>query len=279
MIKEFAVDPAALARWDDCRFITSLFSAGNGRVIANFPKKWKRMAFEEAKKVAKDVELSRIIERLDRLDKTMLLSRGRPGGENERWLDNAMDEHARFPFSSIISSVTNGDVISVDDIDENQEPFLVSIGFPVERNAQSMADAISVLFQSGRHFKFIDPYFTPTPRYIDPFRQFIEQISNRDIDSSDVVVEVVVKTEGDDAADKRFIHNFTVAVNGFFPDSMELRISFSPENLMHDRWVLSDWAGVSFGHGLGEGDEPATVNVTLLDEPTRKRHWEEFSET
>jgi len=42
------------------------------------------------------------------------------------------------------------------------------------------------------------------------------------------------------------------------------------------RWLLSDWAGVSFGHGFSEGDKPPFVNVTLLDEAARKRYWDEF---
>lgn len=46
---------------------------------------------------------------------------------------------------------------------------------------------------------------------------------------------------------------------------------------MHDRWVLAEWVGVQFGHGLSEGDAPPFVNISLLDEEMRKSYWEEYS--
>ena len=277
MIKEFAVDPEALANWEDCRFITSLFGAGNGRVISNYPKRWKRMAFDAATKVASTMDRKRIEVRLARLDKTVLLQGGRPAGESDQWLDNALAEHKRLPFSSIISMETKDDIIAISDIDETIEPFAVTRGITIERNAEAMVDAINIIFQAGTHYKFIDPFFTPTRNHIRPLKCFIERISSRKVSSKGVIIEIVSKAEENAEDDERFEHNIRASVEDFLPEDMELKISLFPEARMHDRWVLSDWCGVSFGHGFGEGGNRPTVNLLLLDEATRRQHWNEFS--
>jgi len=278
VIKEFAVDPETLARWDDCRYILALFSAGSGRVIANFPKKWKRDAFVAARNAATPMERKRIEERLRRLDNTVLLSRKRPAGNNDNWLENALQEHERLPFTSIISKESEDNVIAVDDIDEASVPFLVPRGISVDRTAEAMADAVSMMFEAGNHFKFIDPYFSSTQTYMQPMQAFIERISRRAAGVENIVIELICKDEGNTEANRRFRHNVSFEINKFLPDQMELRVSLFPDHLIHDRWILAEWVGIKFGHGFGTGGDNPSVNLDLLDESTRKRHWDEFTQ-
>lgn len=277
MIKEFALDPAALAKWDDCRYLTALFGAENGRVIAKYPKKWKRLAYEAAQKVAEPTELSKIEERLRRLDDSVLFYMGRPGGENEDWQVNALEENKRQPFGAIVcSESSNEDVISVDDVDELKEPFIANRQVSVNRDASSMASALDLIFKSGKHYKFIDKYLSPTPRYIKPLKKFITGIASRGVVTA-VVIELVIGTDGNAASEDTMARNFNVVMNGFLPEGIEMKIYFLPKEKMHDRWILAEWCGVQFGQGLDEGDNPPDVNITLLDESRRQELWDEFS--
>src|SRR5437016_7948565 len=104
MIKEFALEPDALATWENFRYFIEKFGVPHGRLIAEFPGKWRRMVINAAQRVAKPVEFQRIVERLKQVGDHVLLSRGRPGGDGTRpWLQRALVEHAREPFAGIIA--------------------------------------------------------------------------------------------------------------------------------------------------------------------------------
>lgn len=278
MIKEFALDPAALAKWADCRYLTALFGAENGRVIAKYPKKWKKLAYEAAKKVAEPTELSKIEERLRRLDETVLFYMGRPNGENEDWQVNALEENKRQPFTAVVCSDSKDEsVMLVGDLDEVKDPFITYRQQSINRDAQSMASAINLMFQSGSHYKFIDPYLTSTARYIKPLQEFITCITSRSTGVDNVVIEIITGTSGDDNAENNLTRNFNALINKFLSAEMALKITFIPIEKMHDRWILAEWVGVQFGHGFAEGNDPPDVNITLLDESRRQELWDEFS--
>lgn len=277
MIKEFAVDPAVFARWDDCRYLCSLFSAGNGRVIANYPKKWKKMVYEAAKPICSDVELTRITEKLARMDDSVLLKRSRPGGNSEIWLENALQEHERLPFESIVSTRASNNVLSVADLDEAEAPIATPRGISVERSADAMANAVSMMFEAGNHFKFIDPYFSSTETYMQPMREFINRIAARESGANNITIEIICKDGGNTGRNTTFCTNVEQAMRAFLQNGMTLKITLIEEHLIHDRWILADWVGVKFGHGFGIGGQHPRVNIDLLDEATRQRHWDEYS--
>ena len=46
MLKEFALEPEALASWESFRYLIEKFGVSKGRVISRFPKQWKRLVYE-----------------------------------------------------------------------------------------------------------------------------------------------------------------------------------------------------------------------------------------
>ena len=46
---------------------------------------------------------------------------------------------------------------------------------------------------------------------------------------------------------------------------------------LHNRYVLSDLGGVSFGYGLDEGDEGETDDITLMDLEQYEARWSQYS--
>ena len=73
MIAEYALDPALLSNWADFRFYVSQFGGSQGRLISEFPAKWKRMVRDHAEKSAQDREFLKITEALARLDREMMV--------------------------------------------------------------------------------------------------------------------------------------------------------------------------------------------------------------
>jgi hypothetical protein len=102
MFFEYALDPALLTNWKDCRYFVEKFGWPHGRLISRYPKKWKRLVYE-ALSGCGEVEIKRIVERLKQIDDRLVK---RPNSEydgNKSWLENAVDEHGRLAFRAIIS--------------------------------------------------------------------------------------------------------------------------------------------------------------------------------
>ena len=96
MFKEIAVDPAAVAAsYLQFNHIIDRFGIPEGRLIAAFPSKWKRLVYEAANSQLKGhLDLKRIEERLRNLPQSSLLSKERPGqGCDEDWVGAAIEEH------------------------------------------------------------------------------------------------------------------------------------------------------------------------------------------
>ncbi|MDP4837755.1 MAG: hypothetical protein NWS01_11520, partial [Burkholderiales bacterium] len=113
MFKEIAIDPAAVVG-SAVQFnnIIDRFGIPEGRLIAAFPSKWKRLVYEAANYQLKSHrDLKRIEERLRKLPQSSLLSKERPGqGCAEDWVSAAIEENRRLPFDAVITAAEVGEL-------------------------------------------------------------------------------------------------------------------------------------------------------------------------
>ena len=75
MLKEFALEPEAIATWASFKDFIDKFGVSKGRVIAAFPRKWARAVKAAARVHARDIEYARIVEKLNRVEKLVLLEK------------------------------------------------------------------------------------------------------------------------------------------------------------------------------------------------------------
>ena len=277
LLNEYALEPEVLGSKTNFQILAPQIGASQGRLIARFPRDWKKRVYAAAHSGAKTTELAWIEEKLRRLDDSALFSRGRTGGDPELpWIARALAEHRREPFAAIVGSVARPDVLTLDDLD-NAASWQVSRQCEVPRRARDMADAISLIFLSGSQFKIIDPHLDPSKRrFRNTLVEFLRRIGSRPQGVQDGSVECHVMTTGNQDEERRFVDNFKAAMEGKIPVGLSLSLHLHPAALMHDRFVLSPWAGADFGQGLDEGDRPQRVKITLLEESIRASKWGEF---
>lgn len=67
MLYEYALEPALLNNWKDFRYFAEKFGVSRGRMIARYPKRWKRLVYEPPANGG-EIERKRIEEGLSRLD-------------------------------------------------------------------------------------------------------------------------------------------------------------------------------------------------------------------
>jgi len=161
MIHEFAVDPVAINNWQNFRYVIDDFGVENGKLISQFPHKWKKIVYDACKAACSVIELHSIVERLTDVD-NLLVSLNREYMTTKSWFENAEDQHSKKPFRAIISISNprnNPAVLIVDEIDKKNPLWKVPRGRKVIRSAEQLANCASLLLMISKEIIFVDPHF------------------------------------------------------------------------------------------------------------------------
>ena len=279
MFKVIAVDPGAIVRSDrDLVYVLEKFGMHQGRVISEFPRRWKAMAFDAAQQRHRGkVELARITERLRQVQEGVLYSAGRPGGEAAMpWVQRAAAEHAREPFDAILveDEPTDPPFVQLDQFDEAHACLAPNRQWDVRREALRIAEICVLHLKTAKHLKLVDPYMDLSQRrFRRPFESMLAEAgANRpliDIYRSDGLGEAETIRRADRLASKAASEGFCI------------RLFIRPEAGMHNRFLLSDRGGLMFATGLDDDDDGSGTShdvVTLLDPPLWRSKWSEYSD-
>jgi hypothetical protein len=276
MFKEIAVDPAAVAAsYLQFNHIIDRFGIPEGRLIAAFPSKWKRLVYEAANAQLKGhLDLKRIEERLHKLPSTVLLSRERPGqGCAENWIGAAIEEHRRLPFDAVVAAAAVGEpgFLQPADVSVEHPCFATNRQWHVRREAVSMADCCGPLWLSSNHIKLVDPHFDAgSRRFKRPFLEFMRRVK------PGTIVDVF---RGDRVDAGQYVAGVQRALEEIAPGGVVLRLFVRPQDPMHNRFVMSSVGGVSFQIGLDDdatGERPEDI-VTVLQDDVWRREWATYS--
>lgn len=279
MFKEFAVEPEAVVRSDrDLVYVLEKFGMHQGRVISEFPRKWKRLAYEAAQRRHKgQVELTRITERLQRIPEGVLVSSGRPAGEpTMSWIARANAAHATMPFDAIVAEAPPPEppFVQIDLLDETHPCLSPNRQWPVRREATQLAAACRMHLRTARHLKLIDPHFDLfARRFRRPFEaMLLEAAVNRP------TIDIY---RNDDLPPEEAVRRMDRCLTAAAQQGFTARLFLRAANVMHNRFVLSDRGGLSFLTGLdddGDGVGTPEDDVTLLDPPLWCLRWQQYDD-
>ena len=233
-----------------------------------------------------DFARKRLEELLARLSEPMVRrSNVQWDGDSTNWRENAEREHDRRPFHAILARTNpNGHahVLTESDLDDGSTiRWAVSRGLPVPRKAADMAEAVASLLRCSSIAIFVDPHFGPEKlRYRRPFEAFLERVIRQRPGGKPKHIEV--HTAADRTGTEEFFREkCETMLPRCVPEEMRvlvrrLRQKQGGEQL-HNRYILSELGGVSFGYGLDEGDEGETDDITLMDRDQYELRWSQYS--
>ncbi|WP_273430560.1 hypothetical protein [Chitinibacter tainanensis] len=278
MIKEFAVEPAAIVdSYRDFCYVTEKFGISEGRVISQYPSKWKKMVYEAAQaRHAGTVEYARFVERLKNMPTDLLMPFSRPGGNgNTPWVTQALAEHARLPFDYLLTQEVEDLplVVKVSDIDGEHACFTPSRQLRIRREANEMADACNLLLRSATRIKLIDPYFDFLhERFRAPFFEFIERLR------PNTVVEIF---RNDSVATDELRRRGSRYLPERLPRSIRVCMHVWTQDVMHNRYLMSNHGGAIFGVGLDAAEDEAAREdeVTIMQKDIWLATWDKYSNT
>lgn len=276
MIKEYAVEPEAFFK-NFLRLYTQ-FEPCRGRLIAALPKNWFKAVLSSCPSgYHKTNNLITVLDHLERRKTMSAINRTFDGQIS--WLQNAFARHAENPFDAILAfggTEKHSALLSVEDLFEMSPLWECPTSRVVERNAEAMAACIYPLIRHSRQVIFIDPYFWRlTDRNLAPLRLLLERaVQERLADGLDVSYHT---------ADTATLGHFEThsRLAGTIPVGMEVKIVLWPEDVLHNRYVLTDIGGLDFGTGLDENDDPdggkSDDDVKLLDHGNYEHRWLQYT--
>ncbi len=267
MLHEFALEPSLLNGWQIVRYFMGKFGVDQGRLISRYPKRWERMVLDALS--CPPVERARIEEALRR-GKNRLLSRHHEWQESLSWLANAEAEHALRPFHGIIAADNPNNrpfILRESDLDETQPPPLWAVARSrvVKRTAAEMVEVLQVLLRMAKTVLFVDPNFGPRSRN---FRVVLEGCLVAMLDQhKKCQAHRIEYHTGDDLEGGDFTTLCHGHLTDIIPNGVRLRLVRWRSRELHNRYVLTDVGGISFGQGLDQASDTAQQEdvATLLD--------------
>lgn len=254
MINEYAVDPAIISSWERLQRILAQFGFDKNRLIARVPGKWQKAVIDSLPTHLSETERSKIVARLRDFEDLVCVPRVHDWSKTRTWLDNVKSSHAAEAFTLILTSV--GDQISPPivpyaELDEGNPPIGWVVSGMVERRKEEMAKALRLVLQSARQFvRFIDPHFHPMKsRFFAPMTEYLRCI--RTVRAATAFPEIQIHTS-DEHESEPFEKCCREQLKEIIPTGAQLTVVRWPRRRIHNRYILTEKAGVFLGTGTDE---------------------------
>jgi len=280
VLKEYAVDPACLGDWERFRYLIENFGVPRGRLLSEYPRTWFGKAYETISGFTFRQKQQAVI-LLKRLKATGVCKSGRLYDDDLDWIDNAIKQQDdEKPFHAVVSTraIPEKRVLSAEELSDLNPLWSVQRTRIVPRRADDMAQVVSKFLFTAKHIIFVDPHFGPeNSRYRRAFRAFL-QVATQGRNTKMPVVEIHTSAKSTEEFFREECHSeFTK----FIPAGLTVRFvrwaARDGGQPLHNRYILTDLGGVSFHHGLDEGKEGETDDVSLLDHDSYVQRWEEYA--
>lgn len=305
MIFEFALEPELVARWHNRKeylFFEEKFGIKTGRMISKYPKKWRDLvwqAFTSSRYGRDQNAQSRLNALLDYLCQNSVKRRD-SFFEKPTWLERTEAENAQRPFHGIVASINprnNSRVIRVSKLIESGHEYWIVKDDPViARNVQEVVAAVAPLLRVCQQAIFIDPYFKPTEqRFTEPFAGYMKQLWTCCYGLNEPVVELHTGIERffdkyeerSTTVEERVADNLALEMKQrlprFIPAGKKVKIFIWKQKphgqKLHNRYLLTEVAGILFGTGLDVEEDPESIDqddLRLLSPTQLEARWKHY---
>ncbi len=268
MFKEYALDPGLLRDWNTIRYFTKKFGWPHGRLLCEYPKRWKRMVYDAVSDTP--VNKSRIQERLRRISDRLISRYGAAYTDNfcsypDAWLRNAIERDQELPFQAIVTGVSGLEherILLGDDLSDDHSLMVVAGGI-VARRAEEFAVTARLLLQTGETLALVDPHFNiKENRYLHPLAALVETAVKSIYRKQQPLIQLHVGIGSGHSSDEIVIQRRVAELETncrhflprILPPGQELQVFVWLPNdggeRFHNRYILTECAGIGIATGL-----------------------------
>jgi hypothetical protein len=311
MIFEFALEPELVARWhnrNEYLFFDEKFGLRTRRVVAIYPRNWKRLVWEAFGKspAAGDQNAQmRMTELIQHLSQNSV-RRASTFTEIPSWLTRAEAEHSERPFRAIIATLNPRDrsfvITSQELVETGHDLWNIPDRHPTTRNAAEIANAVLPLMKLSQHAVIIEPYFDPAKQRFRRTLAAILAACSRNVcglktirvelhTSIDRFFEDWERGEFRDPDEEARVYQHYVSecrsrLPSLVPKGVEFKVIVWKQKTdgekLHNRYLLTNIYGVLFGTGSDESDNPDSEesdDIVLLEEGQYLMRYKQYTGT
>ena len=288
MLHEYAVDPDLVVSWVDRgtgRYFIDKFGLGSPRVLSRYPRsQWKKLVWRAWYKADGDCQDNK--KRMEVLIKKLwdeMVDRRSPEWDSRRaWWENAVVEHKRLPFHAILARVNptrDSAILVADELDESTRRWNPPRSIRVPRRADDIGQAVGGLLRTATDIVFVDPYFDPySPGHVNVLAACLRICLQQRATASP---RVRILGSQKKLNHEQFERQCRQALPRRLPSGQDVTICRLTERprgeKLHNRYVLTELGGVSFGASLTEAGNGATDDLSLLDRQVYRDRWQQYA--
>ncbi len=271
LIKRYAIEPSALRRWEDFRYVMEKMSFSEGKVLVTLPKKWIRDFLDSLGEIG-DIERQRFVTKLQRYKEDRMIASGSPYFQESRWVDNALRAINDNKIEAIlISDLTTSSDSSLGlptpaDIDEDF--FSGAREIRCLNSAEDLLAPAKIFLESSFEAIFIDPYFKVTsPNSVLALNEFAKFSCEVTRCSTFVIYtryEFMPKGGFVDLS-KYFEKYLSHSIGPGFRITVHFVSEETSRQSFHARYFLTQRGGLRYDKGFQVGNPPELVDISLLD--------------
>ncbi len=275
MLREFAVEPALLKEFSAFKFLRETFGVSEARMIAEFPKKWKRMVYEATSNFT-DRQKQQLVSWLQDEKEKFLIPSGRAYDARDNWLNNAENADLSQPFHAILATANptkHEKVLIHDDISSRHPLFKAQRSCYMPKTVDGFAATSSLLLKISHESIFIDPYAKADKRWEESLSKMLNNV-----EPASSILYFAIDDEKMEEKSLRLerIQEFWPR---YIPKGMQLEFILLDKDAgrdTHNRYILTERGGIQFPWGLDTRSDGAKDLIYMMDEDTHKTMFKEY---
>lgn len=277
MLREFAVEPALLGQWNEFRYLHEKFGVPKARVIAEFPKKWRKMVYEAASDFTEIQK--KTLEVWMENKESFLVHGGRNYTLPGDWLQSAEIAHGERPFHAILANGNprnHSKVLLPQDIPiENHPLFKCPRECFMPRNIEGFIEISGFLLSCSKQIIFIDPYFKANSDWGNSLKAMLACTPT---DALMLRYCAGISPRGEEKGYR--VADLKEKLPRFIPHGKSVQIVLLDKDVgmdTHNRYIVTERGGIKFPWGLDVARDEARDIVNLMEEETSNSMFEEYA--
>ena len=285
--REYAADPAVFCRtWAECKHVLDGIGWNRGRLVAEYPKKWRRLFYDCLQKCEETpAKKLRIVERFKQFIGTTEQERLRSGLvptsrvyiPKNTWLESALEANREQPFSAIVAvnnPSNHPDVLQLDDLHDGHALWKVEHSRPIDRSITTLKNSINILARLSRNLIVIDPYLDPAEvQSIIAIEAYLDSMSVDLADPPSLTLHygrdtnVLFHSQSHEKDAKARLRGVMRSGQHIHCCVWRKPAASSPDReRFHDRFIISELGGIGIQGGAGVASKSQHTSVYFLSD-------------
>lgn len=286
MLREYAIEPEALARHPLPLMVTSAFGPNTGRYMATVQKhnKWRQRVASAIRQIREEgggnsLAIEKLLMWLEKqkntAQQTLYIERPEVQFDGDlSWLENILKAHSITAYDGILTCSGEKNTQKLVDIHEEQDWWKARSSEHFNKTPEEYARVLGGTLRRSKNIMLLDPFFKPEGNHLKVFRALTAKIDSAIQPRIEVICLNCDYPKDSPAQKQDFIDKCERRLTGLVPLGVTLivrRVNNLPTDRYHDRYLITDTLSVMSGYGFeGDDRDTRTTTISMLNLETAK---------